>query len=109
MGFMGKENTPDTNYLEDTGTRFVRIELKDGRFTLIGQFFSPSEYEFSYRLDTDATRQFSQLLGLPLDDEFLAAVADRFQRSNSQIEEFLKDNEIPHTFWNRFEMPDSPW
>lgn len=106
---MGKENTPDTNYLEDTGTRFVRIELKDGRFTLIGQFFSPSEYEFSYRLDTDATRQFSQLLGLPLDDEFLAAVADRFQRSNSQIEEFLKDNEIPHTFWNRFEMPDSPW
>ncbi len=106
---MGKENTPETNYLEDTGARFVRIELKDGRFRLIGQFFSPSEYEFSYSLDADATRQFADLLGLPLDDEFLAAVAARFERSNSQIEDFLKDNEIPHMFWNHWETPDGPW
>ena len=33
---MGYENSPQKNYLEDTDTRFVRIELEDRRLSACG-------------------------------------------------------------------------
>ncbi|WP_238526285.1 hypothetical protein [Gordonia neofelifaecis] len=98
---MGSVNTPEVYYLEDSRSAYVRITLTDDAFGLIGQSFSGgSEYEWGRTFDVAGTRQLSEVLGLPLDDHFLEAVADRFGRSYRSVEGFIVENDLPHKFWS---------
>lgn len=66
----------------------------------VEKVFHYSEYEYERRLSPDDVARLRELLDLTDGDDLLAAISARFD-SNNALEQFLTDNDIEGSFWNR--------
>lgn len=81
---------------EDGQLRIEGHDLGPG----VEKVFHYSEYEYERRLSPDDVARLRELLDLADDDDLLATISARFD-SNHALEQFLTDNGIKGSFWNR--------
>jgi hypothetical protein len=98
-----------TDERDADGTRWRAVKLTDdGQLLVVGhdlgpgveRFFGCQEYEFERTLGADDVARLRVLLGSSADDDLLAAVARSFA-DTARFEEFLIENAIPGSLWNR--------
>jgi hypothetical protein len=107
------EEEPRTVVLADVrdenGTVWRAVTLNEGGSLAISghdlgrgveHVFGCSEYEFERRLSAQAAKALCELLTAPGENDFLAAIADRFP-SGGGLEEFIRDHGIESQFWSR--------